>query len=120
MRSEEKRTVHAMRSIVENIDAAKEFTAGFTFEQFLSRREKVYAVIRALEIVSEASRRLPDSPTERRPEIPWRAIKSAGNVYRHEYEEVSLEVIWDTATAGLASMRNVIVDELRLRGEAVD
>jgi uncharacterized protein with HEPN domain len=41
-------------------------------------------VTRCLEIISEASRRLPESLKARHPEIPWKQIAGAGNVYRHD------------------------------------
>jgi uncharacterized protein with HEPN domain len=42
-----------------------------------------YAVIRSLEIISEASRRLSDELKARHPGIPWREMAAAGNFYRH-------------------------------------
>ena len=53
---------------------------------FAADRETVYAVVRALEIVSEASRRLPPEIKSHHPEIDWVAVAAAGNVYRHEYD----------------------------------
>jgi len=52
-----------------------------TFQAFRAERKTVYAVVRALEIISEASRRLPDELLRRHPEIDWAAIAAAGNVY---------------------------------------
>jgi uncharacterized protein with HEPN domain len=51
-------------------------------------RKTLYAVIRALEIISEATRRLPDEMKARHASIDWTAVAAAGNVYRHEYEGV--------------------------------
>jgi uncharacterized protein with HEPN domain len=56
-------------------------------------------VIRCLEIISEASRRLPASVKDRHPAIPWKEIAGAGNVYRHDYEEVSAVKVWNTVKA---------------------
>lgn len=44
------------------------------FEAFRADRKTVYAVVRALEIISEASRRLPDELFRRHPEIDWAAV----------------------------------------------
>jgi len=44
---------------------------------------------RCLEIISEASRRLPSSLKERHPSIDWKRMAGAGNVYRHDYEDVA-------------------------------
>jgi uncharacterized protein with HEPN domain len=72
----------------------------------------VYAVVRALEIVSEASRRLPVEIRDRHSEIDWTAIAAAGNVYRHEYETVDEALIWHTVRQGLAALRGVAAAEL--------
>jgi uncharacterized protein with HEPN domain len=55
-----------------------------------------YAVVHCLEIISEASRRLPDEIKNRHPEIPWNEMAAAGNVYRHEYEDVAQQRVWAT------------------------
>ncbi|HEV2644038.1 MAG TPA: HepT-like ribonuclease domain-containing protein, partial [Candidatus Elarobacter sp.] len=66
------------------------------------------AVLRNLEIISEASRRLSDEFKERHPGIPWPAVAAAGNVYRHDYHAVNEEIVWQTATTGLAGLREVL------------
>ena len=65
-------------------------------------RNTVYGVLRALEIIPEASRRLPN---DRHPKIDWAAIAAAGNVYRHVYEVVDETLIWQTVQYGLAALR---------------
>jgi uncharacterized protein with HEPN domain len=71
---------------VDNIDAIEVFTATMDLPMFAADRKTVYAAVRALEIVSEKSRRLPAEVKDRHPEIEWDAIAAAGNVYRHEHE----------------------------------
>jgi uncharacterized protein with HEPN domain len=74
-------------------------------------RKTVYAVVRALEIVSEASRRLPNELIDRHPDIDWAAIAASGNVYRHEYEAVDEALIWHTVRHELAALRAVATAE---------
>jgi uncharacterized protein with HEPN domain len=50
-----KNPAQRLRDIVENIDAIAAFTAGMTLEDFVRDRKTVYAVTRALEIISEAA-----------------------------------------------------------------
>jgi len=83
-----KNPAQRLRDIVDNIDAIAEFTAHMDFAAFVADRKTVYAVVRALEIVSEASRKLPAEIRERHGEIDWTAVAAAGNVYRHEYDAV--------------------------------
>jgi uncharacterized protein with HEPN domain len=111
-----KNPAQRLRDIVDNIDAIEVFTAQLEFPAFRADRKTVYAVVRALEIVSEASRRLPDELTDRHPEIDWVAIAAAGNVYRHEYEAVDEALIWHSVRHDLALRRAVVAEEFdRLR-----
>jgi uncharacterized protein with HEPN domain len=105
-----------LRDIVDNIDAIGMFSADLDFTAFTADRKTVYAVVRALEIVSEASRRLPADFKDRLPEIDWPAIAASGNVYRHEYEAVDETLIWHTTRHDLGVLRSVAAAELdRLR-----
>jgi uncharacterized protein with HEPN domain len=72
----------------------------------------VYAVTRCLEIISEASRRLPEQLKARHPAIGWKQMACAGNVYRHDYEDVAAEFVWETVVRALPPLRNVIESEL--------
>ena len=81
--------VAVLRDILRNIDLAAQFLVGIERSAFLDDVRTIYAVIRCLEIISEASRRLPDELKARHPSIGWRQIAGAGNVYRHDYEDVA-------------------------------
>ena len=67
---------------------------------------------RRLEIISEASRRLPEDLKARHPAIEWREMAASGNFYRHEYEDVAARRVWDTLTHHLPPLRAVIEREL--------
>lgn len=95
-----------------NIDLAEGFARNVTVEQFMADILRIYATTRALEIISEASRRLPDDLKARHPDVPWQNIAGAGNVYRHGYDIVVAEVIWQTARTGLAALREAVETEL--------
>ena len=56
-----KNPAQRLRDIIDNIDAIAAFTAQLDFQTFRIDRKTVYAVVRALEIVSEASRGFPTS-----------------------------------------------------------
>jgi uncharacterized protein with HEPN domain len=73
-----KNPAQRLRDIVDNIDAVREFTASMGRDDFAADRKTMYAVIRALEIISEASRRLPKELKDRHPEIDWVAPPDRG------------------------------------------
>jgi uncharacterized protein with HEPN domain len=79
---------------------------------FKSDIRTIYAVTRCLEIISEASRRLPAELKSRHPQIAWRQMAAAGNVYRHDYEDVLAQLVWDTVHRALPSLRSAIAQEI--------
>jgi len=89
-------TAAVLRDVAHHIDLAMQFAAGIEYEAFQNDTRTVFAVIRCLEIISEASRRLPDELKARHPSIPWKDIAGAGNVYRHNYEDVAPNLVWDS------------------------
>jgi uncharacterized protein with HEPN domain len=56
------------------------------------------AIERNIEIISEASRRLPAAMKSRHPEVSWREIAAIGNILRHEYPAVNRDIIWQVAS----------------------
>jgi uncharacterized protein with HEPN domain len=72
----------------------EEFTAGFDRDRFEDSDLVFRAVERCVEVISEASRRLPDDIVAAHADVPWRKIRGIGNVLRHEYGEVDREAIW--------------------------
>lgn len=70
--------------IRDNILLVQGFVAGLTLDAFSELRLHFYDATRALEIISEASRRLPDALHEKHSHLPWRAIRDVGNFYRHQ------------------------------------
>jgi uncharacterized protein with HEPN domain len=59
-------------------------------------------------VISESSRRLPESLKARHPNIPWADIAGAGNVYGHDYEQVLEIMIWRTVHSSLANLDQLV------------
>ena len=74
------------------------------------------AVTGCLEIIPEASRRLPDGLKARHPPIAWRDMAAVGNIYRHECEDVAARGAWDTLTHHLPPSQAVILKGLAALG----
>ncbi len=102
----------ALADMLHNIDLARSFVAGISFETLRSDRRTLYAVIRCLEIISEASRKLPDSLKARHPNILWAEMAAAGNFYRHNYDDVLDHLVWRTVQHSLEPLRVAVAQEL--------
>ena len=112
-----KNPAQRLRDIIDNIAAIGDFTAGMDFDAFHGSRRTIYAVTRALEIISEATRRLPAEMKARYTDLDWSAIAAAGNVYRHDYETVDDALIWHTVKHGLDRLDNAARIELDQLGD---
>jgi uncharacterized protein with HEPN domain len=102
----------ALANLLHNIELAQQFTRGVTFDEFREDLMRVYAAVRCLEIISEASRRLSDALKARHPGIQWREMAGAGNIYRHDYEDVAATRVWATITVALPPLRAAVEREL--------
>jgi len=96
---------------IANIEAD---TAGLDFEGFVADRRVRQLVERNLEIISEASRRIPDRLKATEPDVPWREIAGIGNVLRHDYGEVQPEILWGVCAHRLAALK-AAVQRIRAR-----
>jgi uncharacterized protein with HEPN domain len=101
-----------LQDILHHIDLAAQFTASFDRETFKMDLRSVYAVTRCLEIISEASRRLPEDLKARHATIGWRQMAAAGNVYRHDYEDVAAHFVWETVQKALPPLREAVTQEI--------
>jgi uncharacterized protein with HEPN domain len=118
MPSEREATRRWLGDIQHHIAMAEGFVAGIGYDSFKDDNLRLYAVTRCLEIISEASRRLPDELKARHPSIAWREMAAAGNIYRHEYEDVAARRVWRTLTISLPTLRAVVEAELVALGAA--
>lgn len=105
-----------LQDILHHINLAEQFVVGFDGEKFEADIRTIYATTRRLEIISEASRRLPDELKARHPQIAWKQMAGAGNVYRHDCEDVAADFIWNTVQDALPPLRVVVETELSRHG----
>jgi uncharacterized protein with HEPN domain len=113
MPSDREATHRWLRDMEYHIGLAESFVAGVSYDSFKDDTLRLFAVIRCLEVISEASRRLPDDLKARHPSIPWKEMASAGNIYRHEYEAVAAPRVWRTVRESLPTLHAVVVNELQ-------
>lgn len=112
MKAEERETVDFLKDILESIEKIEKFIKGLEFDDFSKDDKTVYAVIRALEIIGEATKNLPDSLKEEYPEVPWRKMTGTRDKVIHGYFGVDLEVIWRTVTRNIPTVKPLIKDIL--------
>lgn len=66
------------------------------------------AVIRNLEIIGEAAKRVPEELRDANHSVPWKRLAGLRDVLIHQYEGVDLAQVWRIASSVLPQMRNDI------------
>lgn len=91
--------------IINAMTKAEQFIGNMTFEDFKEDEKTAFAVVRALEIIVEATKKLPESLKSKYPKIPWREISGMRNKLIHEYFGVNLRVVWDTVKKDIPNIK---------------
>jgi uncharacterized protein with HEPN domain len=104
---------HALDDMLAAIEGIEATVSGKTLVDYQREWTTKHAVQRGIEIISEASRVLPEHVKQLRPEIPWPQIRAIGNVLRHEYHGLSDTIIWRVVADELPALKVAVNDLLR-------
>jgi uncharacterized protein with HEPN domain len=107
-------SIPRLTDIIEAIELIRSEMAGVTLDAFEPDRRKRWLVERGIEIISEASRRLPEELKTRHPDIPWPKVAGIGNVLRHDYEHVAHDVLWRVVRDDLPQLEKTCREELAM------
>lgn len=97
-----------LQDVLDAVDAIEQFTEGVQAEEFSRNLEKVFAVSRALEIIGEAVKRIPDSVRSQYPDIPWRDIAGMRDKLIHDYFNTDVGIIWRAAQEDIPQLKDMI------------
>lgn len=94
--------------ILESIELIQKYTAEVSEEKFRKSVDIQDAVIRRLEIIGEAVKHIPDEMRKKYPDIPWKKIAGARDIFVHEYFGVRLDRVWGTITNDLLPLKKQV------------
>ena len=101
-----------INDILDSILKVRSFLTDIDFDTFCSDVRTQYAVIRALEIIGEASRKIPANMREQYSDIPWKEMSGMRNKLIHDYFGVDTEVVWKTATEDIQPLEELFREML--------
>jgi uncharacterized protein with HEPN domain len=94
-----------IEDIIEAMDKAEIAIAGVDYDRFAADFMINFVVVRALEIVGEATKRLPMSLRDQYPAIPWRDMAGMRDIIIHSYERVNLKIVWRVVTQDIPQVK---------------
>ncbi len=90
------------------IDKIEDYTENVEYENYLLNGLLQDGIIRELEIIGEATKRLDPDFRERYPHIPWRRIAGLRDKLIHDYLGVDLDAVWDTVEKDIPELKENI------------
>lgn len=94
--------------ILESINKISNYISGFTLQDFACDSKTFDAVIRNLEIIGEAIKKIPEKVRLQNPDVEWKKIGDLRNILIHEYFGVDIDIIWDVIQNKLPQLKQQI------------
>ena len=97
-----------LRHILDEADYLSSEVPDLTHSEFLADETSKRAFARSLEIIGEATKRVPEELRQHYPQVEWRAMASMRDVVIHHYFGVDYDIIWDMVSNKIPHLRKQI------------
>jgi uncharacterized protein with HEPN domain len=110
--SDERTILDYLEDISNAILDIRSFVHDMSADAFMADKRTVNAVVRSLEVIGEATGKIPTDIRMRYPDVPWDEIIGMRNRLIHEYFGVDLDIVWQTIQDDLAALETAITTML--------
>ena len=88
-------------------------TPGLSFDAFVTNQTLCRAFVRSLEIIGEASKKVPADMRAQHPDVDWRGMAGMRDRLIHDYFGVDYELVWDVVTHRVPEVRRQLESILK-------
>lgn len=102
--------------IIEECNYLLKKAEGLEFEQFLKDEDLKRAVVRSLEVIGEAVKKIPEDFKDEFKEIEWKDVAGMRDKLIHEYFGIDYEIVWKTLKEDIPWLKEVtekILEEIK-------
>jgi uncharacterized protein with HEPN domain len=99
-----------IQDILDSIQDVENFIQGMSFDDFKDDRKTINALVRSIEIIGEASKKIPKRLRDTQPEIPWKKMAGMRDKLTHAYFGIDLEIIWKVASEEIKQIETGILE----------
>ena len=93
-----------LEHILDRANKIIQFTEGMDENDFLNDEKTQSAVIRELEVIGEATKRISEDYKNKHNEIPWKLMSGMRDVLIHDYEGIDPYTVWDTIQQNIPTL----------------
>lgn len=91
-----------LQDIVDSVEKINKYIDNIDFDAFINNSMVVDAVVRNLEIIGEASKRITEETRYNHPEVEWKQMAQFRDILIHDYFGIDYEIVWDVCQNRLA------------------
>ena len=101
-----------LEDILEAITKIRRYTAGLSHDEFSKDEKTIDAIVRNLEVIGEAVKKVPAKVRSKHQQVDWKKIAGLRDILIHEYFGIDVEIIWDILQNKLPILESQVRDVL--------
>lgn len=115
--SKKRDVVNDLENVLETIGKAEMFVEGVEYEDFLEDDKTIFAVSKAIELIGETLKHVPEEIKAQYPEVPWEDIYGMRNFLAHNYFNSDVDEMWKTVKDDIPGLKLILQGILQKESE---